>query len=521
MSASREKHLRQELAAAGTTDNKAEMEQELAKKEKRSNALYITIAVLFLLALVASVVWRSNIIGKKATAATIDGENYTAAEVNFYYWNGYNNFLTNYSYLVSYMGLDSSASPKGQVMNETAVSMLGAAEGSTWHDYFLDQALQQMAVVQVALDKAEAEGYTYSESVQTQYDLTIESLRTTAAANGTTINAYLQGAYGPLMTENVFSQELMRVSKYTDYINSYYTGLEFSDAEIEDAYAADRNSYDRISYESVSVSGAVASTTDANGNTVEPTEAETEAALKQASETAEKILAAYKAGGDLKTIAESTEGANYSSNDESTYFSTDLGLWLFDESREAGDCSIMLSGSTYYVAVFHDRFRLEDPTIDVRHILIATKTGELASTDEGYEAEQAQLKADAKAAADALLAEWKAGEASEESFAALATANTDDTGSQATGGLYENVYEGQMVAEFNDWCFDASRKVGDTDVVETSYGAHVMYFAGENVPYWQYEVDSAMRSNAYNEWLMALPEGSTITPSNFGMSFVG
>ena len=159
--------------------------------------------------------------------------------------------------------------------------------------------------------------------------------------------------------------------------------------------------------------------------------------------------------------------------------------------------------------------------MDVRHILFMTGEGELTSEDEGYEAEQEQLKADAKAKAEAMLAEWEAGEATEESFAALATANTEDTGSMYTGGLYENVYKGQMVEAFENWCFDASRKAGDTGIVETPYGAHVMYYVGGNVPYWQYEVSSTLQANAYNEWMATLPGESVITPSDFGMQFVG
>ena len=36
-----------------------------------------------------------------------------------------------------------------------------------------------------------------------------------------------------------------------------------------------------------------------------------------------------------------------------------------------------------------------------------------------------------------------------------------------------------MVEEFNDWCFDAARKPGDTGIVETPYGYHVMYFVAQ------------------------------------------
>ena len=44
------------------------------------------------------------------------------------------------------------------------------------------------------------------------------------------------------------------------------------------------------------------------------------------------------------------------------------------------------------------------------------------------------------------------------------------------GGLYTDIYEGQMVEEFENWCFDTSRQYGDTGLVRTTYGYHIMYF---------------------------------------------
>ena len=72
----------------------------------------------------------------------------------------------------------------------------------------------------------------------------------------------------------------------------------------------------------------------------------------------------------------------------------------------------------------------------------------------------------------------------EDRFAELAGANTEDTGSKDNGGLYEDVYPGQMVQTFNDWCFDAARKTGDTGLVETEYGFHVMYFVKHTDTYY-------------------------------------
>ena len=56
----------------------------------------------------------------------------------------------------------------------------------------------------------------------------------------------------------------------------------------------------------------------------------------------------------------------------------------------------------------------------------------------------------AKQKAEEILDEWMSGDATEDSFAALANEKSDD-GNGTTGGLYENVYPGQMVSSFNDW----------------------------------------------------------------------
>ena len=93
--------------------------------------------------------------------------------------------------------------------------------------------------------------------------------------------------------------------------------------------------------------------------------------------------------------------------------------------------------------------------------------------DSGNTTYSDEEKAAAKQTAEDLLNEWKQGEATEDSFAALATEKTTDTGSKDNGGLYENVYPGQMVSAFNNWCFDSSRKPGDTGIVETNYGGSV------------------------------------------------
>ena len=116
----------------------------------------------------------------------------------------------------------------------------------------------------------------------------------------------------------------------------------------------------------------------------------------------------------------------------------------------------------------------------VRHILIQPEGG---TTDENnvttYSDEE---KAAAYAEAERILQEWKSGEATEESFAQLANTYSKDGGSNTTGGLYEGInIDASYVAEFREWAVDASRKTGDTSIVETQFGYHIMYFvSGED-----------------------------------------
>ena len=119
--------------------------------------------------------------------------------------------------------------------------------------------------------------------------------------------------------------------------------------------------------------------------------------------------------------------------------------------------------------------------VDVRHILVMPQGGTTSEdgttttySDEEWEA--------ARVEAQGLLDQWLAGEATEESFGELANLNSDDSDG-TDGGLYTYVAEGEMVEEFNDWCFDTARKTGDYGLVKTQFGYHVMYFV-QSQPVW-------------------------------------
>jgi hypothetical protein len=113
--------------------------------------------------------------------------------------------------------------------------------------------------------------------------------------------------------------------------------------------------------------------------------------------------------------------------------------------------------------------------MDVRHILIAVEGG---TEDEDGETVYSDAEWEVcRGEAQKVLDEWLAGDATEETFAALAYEHSEDTGSNENGGLYQNLdAESGFVPEFIDWYMDESRKPGDYGLIRTDYGYHVMYF---------------------------------------------
>ena len=109
----------------------------------------------------------------------------------------------------------------------------------------------------------------------------------------------------------------------------------------------------------------------------------------------------------------------------------------------------------YVLARLIDR-QVRPDTVDFRHILISPNNPNIGTIDR------------AKEVADSLLQVIKQGV----NFEALVSQYSDDNGSINNGGLYENVLEGQMVPEINDFIF--THKVGHIDTVQTQFGIHIV-----------------------------------------------
>ncbi len=192
---------------------------------------------------------------------------------------------------------------------------------------------------------------------------------------------------------------------------------------------------------------------------------------------------------------------------------TELGKWLYEQSseeankgeyvRKAGDAKLIEdkeNGKYTVYLVVNPMYRNDYKVRDVRHILISTdKEKEGSLSDE-----------DAKAKAEEILKEWKDGEATEESFGELAKKHSMDT-DPSNGGLYEGVDKGKMVAEFEEWLFAAKEK-GETGIVKTEYGYHIMYYVGEaEDAKWMTDAETSLKNEDYTEAKDAVAERFPIT----------
>ena len=517
MSASREKKVRQEMAASGTPDPKKVRQEEERLKHRRTNLMYGIIAGVFVLVAAFLLLWNSNVIQRGTTAVTIDGTKYTAAEMNYYYFNTYN-YWRNSQY-ASYLGLGNAIDRNTTHLNEMARSFVGVTEDMTWDEYLKQETIETLTHMTRLTALAEKENYTFTEEMQKQLDENLESLREAAKREGMSEAAYLKAVYGNTMTKATYVKMWKQYAIASAYDTAYKQSLTYTDSDREAYYQEHKDDLDVVSCEYILFNGN-APTTDADGKTIEPTDEDKEKAKNAAKDAAEAALERFNNGETLEEIATDYSIATYTKQDAATHSTSDLSKWLFDANRAEGDKSIVESDPNFYLAVFHSRSINDARTVNVRHILFLTDTSALDKDSETYEADVAAIQEAAKAKADEALQNWKDGEATEDSFAAMANELSEDPGSNTNGGLYENVSEGDMVESFDKWIFDEARKVGDTDVVETSYGYHVMYFVGDGLPTWKVLADNSLRNTEYNEWSEESVADAVINRLG-GMKYVG
>ena len=541
-------------------DLKMQRRQEEERKAKKEKTIIKTGCILAVVICVCIAAWKfyDNYQEKHGPYITVGSHEIQKAEFDYYYYSSLNSFASTYGSYLSYFGLDTSKPLDQQQYSDTM----------TWDDYFQQQAVNQLKNVYALTDEANEKGFEYDASsdyddmvtsIQSyaqqqgvsadEYcksvfgsDATLEGIKPYVEMSG------LASAYYNDIEDNIEVTD-DEINTYYDENKDNYDSVDYRvckieadmpEEETEAQTEAAAESTSETTAESASETAVTESQTETESETMSAEESEAAAkaeeeakasAMAEAKAKADEMLSKIKDEASFEKVYDkyasdtSVDSLN-TDKKKSSISPTDVANWLFEADRQAGDTTVIedTSNNAYYVVYFKDRYLDHTKTVDVRQILISadTSSSDAAETDETETAAagetataetesaeaQEQAKEDAKAAAkvkaEQILKDWKSGDATEDSFAELAKTYSDDTGSNTNGGLYEAVKEGQMVTNFNDWCFDATRKPGDTGIVESDYGYHIIYFIGEDAEEWHVNIEDTITSNKLNDYMSNL-----------------
>ena len=516
-------------------ERKKRMENAAKKNAKKSpqmtkakkvigKVVAIVLAVVVCLAAVYGIFNFFGIPQKVLTAAKIGDERVTVAKYNFYYMDMYLNtynqsqsYDSQYGagYGAMYTGYDSSKSPMEQEYPGTLEDFEG--ESATWADYFRVQSLKYLQTYLAYAKLAKEAGMTLDEDELADIDEQVESIRSSAESNDYSLDRYLTKIYGKGVNEKLLREVMEERQLAYKYAQQKQEDVEtgVTDAQIEEEYAANPAEYALVTLNGFVVSADTSAIAD--DATDDEKTAATEAAMADAKAKAEGYAAKVNSA---ETLLEQAKAYNSTATEASvkledvtgttlaSTFSQAASDWAYAAERAVGDVTVVETSKGYavlYMAVLPHK-DMSKP-VDVRHILIQfdTTTDESGNTVALTSAEKEAYYQQAQAIYNQFLEN-----PTEENFATLANNNSDDTGSNTNGGLYEDVHVGDMVTAFNDWCFDPNRKPGDSGIIETNYGYHVMYYVGnDNEETWKSTVRSALASDALSAFDDEIVNGET------------
>lgn len=458
--------------------------QEESKKKKRDRRIIGGIAIVLTVAVVISGLVYGLYYGngkylRDKTVVTTENFKVDNAMMTYFFRNNFQSIQAGYSgYFEAFSGVKLDKSLKGQPYDET----------QSWFSYVLNSTKESLQQVLAAAEEAKAQGMELSEEDKNGIAKQVDALDASYFENGVS------------KEDIVRAMEISAIAQ--KYTNKFEEDTTYTDEQDEKYYSENENTYRNagylaytINYEGEAEEGKVIYTKDQAKAKAEALEKATSAdSFKSLVEAAvkEQEPAIEEAALTEKLDGVTVSNASYSEDSE-------VSQWVFDSARKAGDTMLKADEDNKMFSVYFltdPAARSEAPTMNVRHILFTAD--EYGSSDK------------AKAKAEEILAKYQENPG-EESFAKLATEYSGDAGSRSRGGLYTGVKEGAMVTEFNDWIFDSARTQGETAVVKTDYGYHLMYFVGKGKPEWQQLVEADQRKAAFDSKMEELKAKYAVT----------
>ncbi len=479
-------------------------EKARAKKEKQVSLITSILIVAALVCFMASFPIRSYLT-VHGTYVKVAGENISRLEFDYNYNMALNNYMNQYGTYLSYMGLDLTGDLSTQMYSDSL----------TFKDFFEKMAVENIIQTKALKAEAKAAGFTYDATKD--YEDYLNYVSQAAEAAGMTEKQFVQENFGAYATTSRLKPIVMENLESSAYYDSVSDEKMPSDEDAENYYAENKDSYDSIDYrmtvinaelpteptdladktedttttDNTTGSTSTDSTTGTDTTTYEPSEAEIAYAMEQAKAEADTALKSIAKDGELKENAKRTSLASVTRE------------WLFDESRKAGDTTVIEdeTNNRYYVLAFEKRYLDETPTVDVRAVILSN---------------------DGDVSADSVLEEWKSGAATEDSFAELADKYNTASATTSEGGLFEALSVSNVSDELKDWMTDSSRVQGDTAVIapEGESYTYVVYFIGTNEAEWMKSIKNTLLTDIMADYLEEITANYSVEDSRNNLNYL-
>ena len=524
MSASDKKKLRKEQAAAKMTERQRQEKAEAKKLKIYTISFVVAIVLIIATALTILVVQNVKnyaILEKWTTAAVVGDHELNSPEMNYYLVDAVNEMYNDW---ISEGGDSQTADYLDMLGWDPKVALNKQTNPETekpWSDYFLNVALENAQSDFAMCDLAKKDGFTLPEDAQAEVDSIMTTQQTYADIyTGGDLKALLKQMYGNGADGDTFREYCERRALASAYSAHKHETIvaDYEDADIR-AYEADKmDTYTTYEYTSAYLSISDFRTGDASN-------VEEENAAREALKAAAEDMVTATSIEELETKAAAIEPADDTAITVSTHqrfqgsvlkaIYADLATWICSADRteeeiglvpvvnktEDADGNEVENINGYYVIIFH---KVDDNASymgNVRHLLVEFVGGteDEETLEMTYSDEE---KAETKAKAEELLAQWESGAKTEESFVELLMEHSADTGKDSNEGLYENINaDSTYVENFQNWAIDPERKVGDVEIIETEYGYHIMYFVGHSeMTYRDTLITSDMGAEAHDTW---------------------
>jgi parvulin-like peptidyl-prolyl isomerase len=493
----------------------ARMKGSQGKKKKIGShriwkkVLLIAAACLLAIILVGWLVIRSGIVVRKVNALTVNGRQFSASDLNL----NIGNMAVN-----AQLGLVFT-----EEFQETLMSPSPYAPDQTLRDLLIESAISQLEYFAATSADMVKAGFKpndeQSKEIKEALDAYEKQMLQLSEQSGRSVTSILEMYYGPGTRLKSVQSNMEENMKISYYMNSIREAADISDESIEAYYDEHRDDYDIFSYYSYDFKPEDSALEgDALTKALDELEAKADAAGK--SLTLKPFLEAVGdqlSEEDAKKLLEG-EDTLLQRSKKATMLTT-LFDFVNNNERKAGDYKV-IRGTKYVTLVeFASREKDNFRPYSVRHILISK---------EGYDRSQELTQADYDLLKIEAMDVWEAfmdGEQTEDAFSQLAQEKSKDQGSASNGGLYANIsseQSAQFVKPFRDWCEDAARKPGDTGLVKTQFGYHVMYFQGHaDEAELTNTIRETLRDEHVNAWSTAIMNEVKSERHPFGMKFVG